>query len=296
MKVIIFGAGHTGKRFCNECSDDVEIIAFADNDPDKVGTYINGHIVIMPDLIPEYEYDKIVIAVIDYSSVPINNSYMNSNSILLQLYEYGIPRSKIFLTAYNYVDKDRNRVEFIRKYSELIYLRTIPGAAAECGVFRGHYAAFINKYLHDRTLYLFDTFTGFDKRDIEKEKLLESSNPNVESIVDWANTANADISMIRCLYQENVVIKQGYVPETFIGLEEEKFCFVSLDMDLYEPMLASLRFFAPRMSQGGVILVHEYYCNNFTSVKTVVEDFSKEYGITTVPIGDKLSIAVIPHQ
>ena len=40
---------------------------------------------------------------------------------------------------------------------------------AECGVFRGDCTKFINLFFPDRTLYLFDTFGGFEKSDIEYE-------------------------------------------------------------------------------------------------------------------------------
>ena len=44
------------------------------------------------------------------------------------------------------------------------------GECAEAGVFEGDFAKWINQYFPDRKLYLFDTFEGFDMRDIEKEK------------------------------------------------------------------------------------------------------------------------------
>ena len=42
--------------------------------------------------------------------------------------------------------------------------------------------------------------------------------------------------------RENCIIKEGYFPETTIGIEEI-FSFVSIDVDLYEPMYAGLQFF-----------------------------------------------------
>ncbi len=37
------------------------------------------------------------------------------------------------------------------------------GLAAECGVYQGEFSSKMNRCFHDRTLYLFDTFQGFDK-------------------------------------------------------------------------------------------------------------------------------------
>ena len=53
-------------------------------------------------------------------------------------------------------------------------------------------------------------------------------------------------------------MRQGYVPETFAGLEDEQFAFAMIDLDLYEPTVASLEFFYPRLSPGGFLFVHDY--------------------------------------
>src|SRR3954469_21494876 len=42
----------------------------------------------------------------------------------------------------------------------------IPGAFAEVGVWRGETSAFLHRVAPERTLYLFDTFEGFDERDL----------------------------------------------------------------------------------------------------------------------------------
>ena len=66
-------------------------------------------------------------------------------------------------------------------------------------------------------------------------------------------------------------------------------------MDLYQPMLAGLRFFYSKMYPGGVILMHDYFHPELPGVKQAVEEFEKETQITLckVPIGDFCSIAVI---
>ena len=46
------------------------------------------------------------------------------------------------------------------------------------------------------------------------------------------------------------LFKKGYFPESAHGIDE-KFAFVSLDLDLYKPTLEGLRFFYPKMIKGG---------------------------------------------
>lgn len=50
--------------------------------------------------------------------------------------------------------------------------------------------------------------------------------------------------------RENIIVKIGRFPETAKGIEDT-FAFVNLDMDLYEPTIGGLRFFYPRMAEGG---------------------------------------------
>jgi hypothetical protein len=52
--------------------------------------------------------------------------------------------------------------------------------------------------------------------------------------------------------------RQGYFPETSVGLENEKFSFVMLDVDIYQPSLEVFRFFYPRLTRGGYFFMHDY--------------------------------------
>ena len=44
-------------------------------------------------------------------------------------------------------------------------------------------------------------------------------------------------------------------------LNNAKFSFVHLDVDLYESTKESINFFSPRMIRGGIIVVHDYGCS-----------------------------------
>lgn len=50
-------------------------------------------------------------------------------------------------------------------------------------------------------------------------------------------------------YKNQCVVKKGWFPET-IPTEEITYALVFLDCDLYEPMLAGLRYFYPRLNRG----------------------------------------------
>ena len=49
--------------------------------------------------------------------------------------------------------------------------------------------------------------------------------------------------MNNTVFKQRCVIKQGYFPETTEGLEYKCFAFVSLDTDLYKPIMTGLDYF-----------------------------------------------------
>ena len=101
--------------------------------------------------------------------------------------------------------------------------------------------------------------------------------------------------MLEKLPHKNMCIfKKGYFPESLEDLEDT-FAFVNLDMDLYHPTLEGLRYFYPRISTGGVILVHDYFTEIFPNIEKAVDDYERELGVKLhkMPIGDDISIAIV---
>ena len=163
-------------------------------------------------------------------------------------------------------------------------------SVAEGGVYRGQFAAKINRCFPKSKLHLFDTFEGFDSRDIEIEKGISQSRPEESN---FANTS-VELVMGKMTYPDNVEIHKGYFPETAVGVDD-KFCFVNLDFDLYHPILEGLRFFYPKMVRGSVLLVHDYYHAGLPGVKRAISEYEDEAGweIIKLPIGDNQSIALV---
>lgn len=164
----------------------------------------------------------------------------------------------------------------------------VEGSIAEFGVFRGDLAWQLNEMFPERRLYLFDTFEGFDERDIKKEIAAENGKMD-----DFSDTT-VEYVLSRMPNIQNVIIRKGYFPDTAKGLEEEKFSLVSLDPDLYLPCLEGLEFFYPRISNGGMIVVHDYNSFQYSGIKRAVMDFRKEEpGLRLVPLADMHGTAVI---
>lgn len=159
----------------------------------------------------------------------------------------------------------------------------IPGAFAEVGVFRGDMSRFVHRLAPERRYYLFDTFEGFPERDLEHgrrdERFRETSAEAVRRRVGGS---------------PNVELRPGYVPDTLAGLEDERFAFVLLDLDLYAPSVASLEFFYPRLESGGYLVVHDY--NNDESdwaCKRALDEFLAERPERVIELGDVWGSALL---
>jgi O-methyltransferase len=174
-------------------------------------------------------------------------------------------------------DYDYFRLATLALAVERVKSEQIPGAFAEVGVWRGDTSRLIHGLAPDRRYFLFDTFEGFPESDLEPgwgedHRFRDTSVERVRERVG----ASA-----------NVMPVPGYVPATFAGLEEERFAFVLLDLDLHDPTLASLEFFYPRLEPGAFLLVHDY--NNDESnwaCKRALDGFLEDKDERVVEIAD----------
>lgn len=282
--VIVFGAGVFGKRYIEQVEDNIRILAVADNYSDKRA--LGGIKIISPNEIENYNYDKIVICLNDYTNLA---AFKAMDDIINQLCEMGIEDDKIELQNV-YYPKDDYRVVFLKEYSKSVKKLGLKGAVAECGVMRGHFAHYINKYFERHTFYMFDTFSGFSEKDIKREPQTEIQDFLRERGQLFITHGSEEIAIRRCPNKQNIVVKKGLVPDTFTGLENEHCCFVNLDMDLYAPTLSALCYFAPRMVSGGLILCHDYFNPMFPGIREAVDTFSDEAKAIRLPAGDSMAL------
>lgn len=186
-----------------------------------------------------------------YGDIRASIRQLCDNNVIIDLFSYSMFFDKDVYSDQTYLNGAGldARHACLEQAAREIYKNKIDGSTAEAGVFQGDFAKYIARLLPDRKLYLFDTFNGFPAEDISKE---DSNIINFKNEVgDFSDTS---ISIVKKNVGEYVdlIIRKGYFPETAIGLEDERFCFVSLDMDLYKPIKAGLEFFYPRMNKGGV--------------------------------------------
>jgi O-methyltransferase len=173
--------------------------------------------------------------------------------------------------------------------SREVYQQNIEGAIAELGVFRGYNASVMNHFFPDRTFYLFDTFEGFDRRDLKVEERLGYDTNNYD---DFSDT-NTELILSKLSHKEHIRVRKGWFPDSAVGLEDETFCFVSIDADLYQPIYEGLHWFYPRLANGGYIIVDDFNWSDYPGAKKAVYDFSREVGISYIPIPNTTGSVVI---
>lgn len=145
-------------------------------------------------------------------------------------------------------------------------IKKINGDIAEVGSYKGGSAKLIceaNK--ENKAFHLFDTFEGLpDLCHIDNVEQFQKGNFSA-SFMNVKNYLKK--------YQ-NIHFYKGLFPETAMPVKKKKFSFVHLDADLYESTLASIKFFYPRMSKGGIIISHDYI--GLEGVRKAFDDFFKD--------------------
>lgn len=142
----------------------------------------------------------------------------------------------------------------------------VPGDTAECGVFEGASSWLICAATRGsgRTHHLFDSFEGL-------------SEPGAKDGSFWArNSMAAGEDLVRRnlkLFEDFVEVHKGWIPQRFADVENERFAFVHVDVDLHQPTLDSLAFFYPRLSPGAVLVCDDYAFTTCGGATLAVDSF-----------------------
>jgi len=266
-KVIIEGVDGFAKTLKLRCDHVFDIAAFImpigatkETKFEDVPVYADS------SALTELEYDFVFITTLDFCE-----KQREYNTL------YNVPYEKMI--SMRYTHQPGKQTSFLAFANE-IAMRKIEGSIVELGVDTGGTAKYLNLYYPDRTLYLFDTFSGFDKRDIEFER---TKRPMTDSLANYYNMrSKVEDVLNKMFFKEKCVVKQGYFPESLDGLEDT-FAFVHIDCDLEKPVLAALEYFYPRLNSGGIICVHDFHNPLFGGVRKVVRDFCIERNIAYSP-------------
>lgn len=147
----------------------------------------------------------------------------------------------------------------------------IEGDIAEVGVYVGGSANLICKAKGDKMLHLFDTYEGLPKvEEIDKKFSEGEFSASLEEVKYNLRNCN------------NVYFYKGLFPDSAVPVQEKKFSFVHLDVDIYKSTLDCLEFFYPKMARGGIIISHDYFLGG--GVRKAFAEFFENKPESIIPI------------
>ena len=142
----------------------------------------------------------------------------------------------------------------------------------EIGAYRGGSAKFIADVLRAASrsprFYVCDTFTGHPRIDphidLTSDDQHSFENTSADRVADYLKE------------HDNVELVVGDIFDTSARLADELFGFVHVDVDLYAATDFCVRFFAPRLGRGALMLIDDYGVLTCPGAQKAVDDFIAE--------------------
>lgn len=141
----------------------------------------------------------------------------------------------------------------------------LEGDVAECGVAFGQTTFFLDETVlrTGKALLAFDTYEGLPYDDSIVSDV-QCKRGEMDYGVQFFERFNG-------LRDTSIIPVKGLIEETLKDFASRMFCFVWLDMDLYQPTSYAYKFFENRMVKGGIIGFHDYQFCRCPGVAIVVD-------------------------
>lgn len=145
-------------------------------------------------------------------------------------------------------------------------VKTVEGDTAECGVWEGGSSWLIcaansgTRRIH----HLFDSFEG-----------LSEPGPKDGAYWERGAMASGEDLVVRNLkpFDGSFIVHKGWIPDEFPRVQDKKFAFVHVDVDLHQPTLDSFEFFYPRLNPGGILLCDDYALTTCPGATDAIDEF-----------------------
>lgn len=181
------------------------------------------------------------------------------------------------------------RVYIVCWFASLV--KDLEGDFVECGVNTGAYARAVIEYVDfnslGKTFYLFDTFEGL----VEELVTDEEFNSGID-VYMGDHYKNVYEQVQKTFASFNTKIIKGAVPSTLDQFNNQKVCFLSIDMNVVAPEIAAAEFFWDKLVSGGVMILDDYGFPMHICQKLAFDNFAKKYNqqILSLPTGQALII------
>ena len=219
------------------------------------------------------------------------------NEGFVELYYRCLLRTGTAVTPFNLFQRFQTRLSLVQY---LLATLAVPGARAECGAYRGATALLLchawrtrDPGFKGRDFYLIDSFSG-TSASLEQDFIPVRGPDGTTRMEAFFPAGKTDVAVddVRNYFTEfpDVKICAGWVPQVFASLPESKWAYVHLDLTLFEPTLASLEYFYPRLSEGGVIICDgSVFC---PGAEKAWDQFCARHDIAYVTLGHRETVLI----
>lgn len=217
---------------------------------------------------------KATLNLFDVNLVNYRNNTIKNDPLLVQL-----------LTQMRLEGRARQSFEELHNIYRLSKA-TLPlaGNIAEVGVYKGGTAKLIAMNKGSKKFYLFDSFEG----------MAITSTHDVHRKGDFHETSLNEVQRYLSVFQDIYFLK-GWFPKTTEGLEQTRYSFVHLDVDLYQSTFDALSFFYPRLVPGGVILSHDYNSISCPGVSKAFREYFSDKPVVIIELAGTTQCLVVKN-
>lgn len=202
------------------------------------------------------------------------------------------------VTPFNVFQRYQSRQNLVQYF---LASMQVAGARAECGVYRGATALLLchawrsrETHFDGSEFYLIDSFAG--SSDSGERDLIPVREGSATRMKPFFPAGKTDTSpqLVRSFFGEfpKVEICAGWIPPVLDELPPRAWSFVHLDVTLYEPTLAALEYFYPRLSERGVILCDDYGSIFCPGSKSAWDSFCTKHGVAFITLGNRQSVII----
>jgi len=214
-----------------------------------------------------------------------------------ELYGRCLQKTGTAVTPFNVFQRFQTRLDLARYFLATLDL---PGARAECGAYRGATALLLchawrsrDSAFKGRDFYLIDSFSG-TSASVEQD-LIPVRGDDGRTRRDAffpVGKSDAVADEVRGYFSDfpDARICPGWIPQVFATLPERDWAFVHLDLTLYEPTLAALEYFYPRLNQGGALLCDgSIFC---PGAERAWDEYCTRHDIAYVTLGHRETVLI----
>lgn len=156
-----------------------------------------------------------------------------------------------------------DNLELCEKYSK------VSGCVVECGVWKGGMSAAMAEVFQGfKKSFLFDSFQG-----LPPAKEIDGASPDGLSAIEWQKNTDSPFYFDNCSadihYAQEAMVRsgskrfqivKGWFKETLPSFDfQEPIAILRLDGDWYDSTLECLEHLFPKVAQGGIIIIDDYY-------------------------------------